>query len=186
MNIDQTIQHLINQNSEEIDNLSDLFDGWKESFGADPLRIDLEEFSFATIDESTFDNHPLYDITGNINIEELEIKGVFLVHEDANRIDLFAVLYLDEKQQLRAYVPRNGNAFNPINGKPFGEGGYYNDANNTPVNEDDDSAARTFGYTDYADFLHHLPSDLEKAYNKKEILEDLNDTFRNYIKPKGV
>lgn len=180
----RVIDQLLEQNDGLFDDLSDIVTNPDESVGADQLKEDLEEYSFASFGRGE-PNHPLCDLIGDLYFDSgFPAEGVLLVHEDRNKIPLYAIIYLDETATLRGYVPSYGNPFNPQTGKPYGEGGIYAGLPEGENNLDtyDDIAAVSFGYTSYVDMLNNLSDAWPHLYDKGQIITDITQTFN--IKPK--
>lgn len=173
------VKRILAQNNGLFDDLSEIVTNPDESIGAEKLKEDLEEYSFAHFGRAN-ENHPLHDITGDVQVNSFNGEGVLLVHEDEQRIPLYAIIYLDHTHALRGYVPLNGNPFNPQTGKPYGEGGIYDGVIGEQADLDtyDDVAAESFGYTSYADLLDHLPDAWSHLYNKEQIVAELTDVFQ--------
>lgn len=176
----QVIKQLLRENGGVYDDLAELVTDPDDSVGAYQLKDDLEEYSFVGFCGCA-SPHPLHDLMGDIYINDnFPAEGLLIYHEDDNRIPLFVMIYLDEENRLRAYVPTSGNAFNPETGKPYGEGGIYDGLpeGENDLNLYDDTAAKNFGFSSYADMLSKMPDAYPYLYDKQQLLAEISEAFK--------
>lgn len=92
---------------------------------ADPIKSDIMNqtpgdigYDAAHFDETVYTNHLLIDYLGYRKLHHLTYYGILLGIDELPPV--YAALYLDETHALRLYIPKTGNAFNPINGLIMG------------------------------------------------------------------
>lgn len=124
-------------------------------------------YDAAHFDETVDGDHPLLPYLGYRTLHHLTYYGVLLGINDYPAV--YAALYLDESESLRLYVPRRGNAFNPLNGLIIGN----DDAK-------DDAYAKQLGYTERID-LDMSDSDQVARYYDVTELSFLDDLLRNVV-----
>lgn len=88
---------------------------------------------------------------------------------------VYVVFYRDEAHNLRAYVPKNGNAINPQSNKPFGEDDVA-----------DDAIAVHLGYPDYASVPSLTdPKIAAMFFDKQALVDDITAAIQLYHPPVG-
>lgn len=92
---------------------------------ADPIKSDIMSqtpgdigYDAAHFEETVYMNHLLIDYLGYHTLHHLTYYGILLGVDDLPPV--YAALYLDETSALRLYIPKTGNAFNPLNGLIMG------------------------------------------------------------------
>lgn len=161
--LDQLIQQIIQKNQDLVDCAEHLIIGSEECIGGAPMTKDLRsKFDFENVltKDHVDANHALYTMMGAFTLQHLTLQG-FLIGQDYGT-PFYVVLYRGEKGELRAYIPKKGNAINPFSGFPFGEDQVQ-----------DDHMARKLGYADYASMDFNLPSVQYQFYDKTLLIHDI-------------
>lgn len=131
----------------------------QDILGETPGRIGYDAAYF---DETVDGDNPLLPYLGYKQLHHLTYYGILLGVNDHPPV--YAALYLDESESLRLYVPRRGNAFNPLNGRIIGNDGAK-----------DDAYARQLGYAERIDLDMGDSDQLASHYDLDELsfLDDL-------------
>lgn len=166
--LQQTIDNIILANPGIVGNIADLLVSADSCLGADVLDADLgASFQFENVltkaDVSA--THPLYTLLGGVRLKQVTAQG-FLVGQDCGT-PFYLILYISDRNDLRAYVPTPGNAINPFTGQLFG-GGY----------PEDDMLAQKLGHTDYASMDYKQPHIQDQFYDKTMMLHDIISNIR--------
>jgi hypothetical protein len=122
----------VKKNEEVAGDIVDLLISLEECVGTSKLMKDLSKFNFyyenVLLEKDTikstedndrdyfYDNFPLM---GYQTIENRTFFGV-LAGSDYG-LPLYFILYQDDKNTLRGYIPSKGNVINPYSKSPFGE-----------------------------------------------------------------
>lgn len=83
------------------------------------LRRDLE-YPFETVltKQDVPPSHPLYDLLGDVKINDVPVVG-FLAGRTGH-VPVYVMLYVDSMRDVRAFVPKKGNALNPLSYTLYG------------------------------------------------------------------
>lgn len=124
------------------------------------LQKDLSKFNFycenliEKATDLTFKDTPYFDfpLLGYQEFNGISFLG--LIGGSDYGLPLFFILYIDDKNRIRGYLPSKGNAVNPLSKSTFGED-----------NVKDDLYFQSKGFVDMGDFLskdnnHLLMSEL--------------------------
>ncbi|WP_078598629.1 hypothetical protein [Evansella clarkii] len=154
-----TIDQLIHKNQDLADDIENLLICAEECTGTSLLEKDLSKFYFENVllKNTTPPSHPVYHLLGVTQIGQVRCLGI-LIGTDYGT-PFYAVLYLDDKGRPRGYIPKAGNAINPLTKQPFGDGDI-----------DDDQIARRLGYASYRDMDYNQPS-VQAHFYKTDLLE---------------
>lgn len=161
--LEQTINNVILANPGVVNNLSDLLVFADSCLGADVLDTDLSagfQFENVMTKKDTQPSHPLYSLLGTMRLKQVTIHGV-LVGQDYGT-PFYLILYIGDRNDLRAYIPEKGNAINPFTGHLFGEG--Y---------PEDDLIAQKLGHQDYASMDYGDPAIQDQFYDKSLLIHDI-------------
>lgn len=110
-------------------------------------------------------DHPMAQYLGNVTIGHVSAYGLLVGYNPFAPL-YYAILYIDNRQRCRFYIPTEGNAFNPITSQPFGM---------DPLS--DDIVANHIGFTDYADIDMRNMNDMALFYNTDMIVNDITTTI---------
>jgi hypothetical protein len=125
----QFLHDFIKKNDEVASDIVDVLVSLDECIGTSKLLKDLSKNNFyyenVLLEEDTkktddrdyfYDDFPLM---GYHTIDNRTFLGI-LAGSDYG-LPLYFILYQDDKNTLRGYIPSKGNALNPLNKFPFGE-----------------------------------------------------------------
>ena len=152
------------------ENLSRLLHG--NSVGMEKLTKDLKDAGIEYENTIFFTEHELHDkkeipsilkdilLNGFQDLEGRTFYGGFVGTE--NTYPTFIAIYQDVNDDLRAFVPQEGNAINPLSNRPYGADKKL-----------DDEVAKANGFSDFAD-LNLLSPEFEKdMYNSNAMAEEI-------------
>lgn len=169
--LQHTINSVIQANPGLVSDIAELLDSAGQCIGTDALNDDLRsQFDFENVLTKTDvpPTHPLYTLMGPIALKHVTAQG-FLVGQDYG-IPFYIIVYIDDTNELRGYVPQSGNAINPYTGQLFGEG-----------DPQDDVIAQHLGHADYASMDYSLPHIQDQFYDKTMLIHDITTTIQ--LKP---
>lgn len=160
--LNNAINRVIQKNQTYADDVEGLLIGLAECVGTNLLEKDLSKFYFenALLKENVKSTHPVYDLLGVISIEQVTCFGA-LVGTDYGT-PFYVILYIDDKDRLRGYIPKDGNSINPFTNEPFGEG-----------DDLDDKIAQMLGYVGYGDMDYSQSSVQAHFYDIDRIKADI-------------
>lgn len=161
--LEQAINNIVLANPGIVQNTTELLLASDNCLGADILDADLSTtfaFEHVLTKADTPVTHPLYTMMGRIRVKQVTGEG-FLVG-NSNGTPFYLLLYMSEQNDLRAYIPTQGNAINPYTNELFGE--------NQPQ---DDAIAQRLGHKSYADMDYSLPGIQDQFYDKTMLLHDI-------------
>lgn len=119
----QIISTVLFENAYEVSTINDIITHAENLNNQDLLIADLMEHpalrvaSHNGVWPATTD-HPINDLIGITTIGHITAYGLLLGMYDHPLY--YGILYVDNRNRLRFYVPEAGNAINPINHQPFG------------------------------------------------------------------
>jgi hypothetical protein len=152
---------------EEGNPMEALLISFEECIGCSKVMKDLSKYDFyyenvilkednaVLIDEKTF-NYNNFSLLGFQEYNGLNFYGV-LGGSDYG-LPLFFILYQDDKNTLRGYIPGKGNALNPLSKSPFGED-----------DDADEQYAKTNGFLN----IREMEEKKFTFLNKDFLLEDI-------------
>jgi len=157
-----TINTIIHRNRYAVQDVEGLLIVVDTCKGVNMLAADLSAFNYenATTETTIDQNHPLYPYIGLTQFGHVTVYGTLLSTDYGT--PYYAVLYRDDKQRLRGYIPRQGNAINPITNELFGDGGIH-----------DDRIAQFLGYADYRSMPHGTPATDAQFYDINRLTNDI-------------
>lgn len=161
--LQQTIDNVILANPGVVSDTAELLLAADSCLGADVLDTDLSaSFAFENVltKADVPATHPLHTLLGGIRLKQVTAQG-FLVGQDYGT-PFYLILYISDRNDLRAYVPISGNAINPFTGQLFGEG-----------HPEDDMIAQKLGHADYASMDYTIPNIQDQFYDKTMLIHDI-------------
>lgn len=161
MKLDNLIKALIQLNHTIIDDVADLLISAEECVGVNHLAqtVGNNYIENIMLDADIDHQHPVKALLGTHTIKDTEYHGVLLASDW--QLPYLGVLCI-ENNQLQLYIPKRGNALNPINNQPFGD---HEDHDNT--------IARHLGYNEYRDVDENDPVQLQQFFDINAIKNDI-------------
>lgn len=125
--------------------------------GGKRLRSDLPHpFEVVLTKQDVAPSHPLYDLLGETYLNDVPVVGYLAGRR--GHVPLYVALYVDNLRDVRAFIPKRGNAINPLTYTLYGL---------SP--SDDDRVARFLTNAPYA-ALDLTDSKTLDAFYSKEML----------------
>lgn len=170
--LNQEINTLIQKNQDIAGDIIDLLLSLEECYGCTHVEKDLmTNFQYENIlEKDDIDQtHVLYDIMG-MQTTNKGITFIGLLAGTDYGLPFYMIVYTDDKNKLRGYIPKKGNAINPLTKQPFGDGDH-----------DDDTIAKKIGFASYQDMVVNETRAEKHLYNKQTIIQDI--TKRLQLRP---
>lgn len=159
--LEYLVKEFATEKGEEIDFEEEQIDIYTLIENCPKIEKDLEKVEFDLenyeTDPDGFRDH--MPLVGYQTIGELTFLGVSAGGDW--EIPIFFLIYVDEKNKLRAYIPSKGNAYNTQTKSAYGN---YED--------EDEEQAKKLGYSSMVELY-----DADNLYNWEQIEEEIKNRF---------